>query len=101
MHLWNVLVAVAVVGSIVLVIDRRQRVAGLVALAASGVQALMAAGVITLGVKGVSLGLILGAALAVAGAVCYWQAAAKHAIAAATLVTAIGALQVAQYLKLL
>lgn len=101
MHLWDVLIAVAVIGSIVLVIDRRQRVAGLVALAASGIQALMAAGVVTLGVKGLSLGLILGAALAVAGAICYWRAAVKHAIAAATLVTAVGALQVAQLLELL
>jgi hypothetical protein len=101
MPLWNVLIAVALIGSIILVVDGRGRIYGAVALVASGLEALMTAELITFGVKGVSLGLILGGALLVAGALCYWRAAAKHAIAAASLVTAVGALQVAQILELL
>lgn len=101
MHLWNVLIAIALIGSIILVIDARQRLYALVALIASGLEALIAADMVTFGVKGISLGLILGGVLAVAGALCYWRATAKHAIAAATLVTAVGALQAARFLELI
>ena len=88
----------ALVGSIML-LQLSTRVYAVFAVVVSGLEVAMAFGVVSLHVRGVSL--LLGGALAVLGILMFMKAAAKTQVAAATVVTLVGALQVLQALKIL
>jgi hypothetical protein len=64
-----------------------------VALLASALEVAMAFGMIRLRLAGVSLGLVLGLALAIPGLVVWFRARSKPAVSAAAIVTLVGALQ--------
>ena len=90
----------ALVGSIVL-LQHSTRFYAIVAIVVSGLEVALAFGVVSLHIKGLSLVLVLGAVLAVVGVLMYLKASAKTQIAAATVVTLVGVLQVLQELKVL
>lgn len=90
----TVLVLAALAASILLFLQVRPRLLPIIALAASGVEAVIAFNVIRLDLKGVPLALILGAALAASGALLFLRVSNKRLVAAATTVTLVGGLQV-------
>jgi hypothetical protein len=82
----------ALLASVVLLGRGGSKVFSIVATVASGVEVLMAFHVVRLSVP--HLGLLLGAALALAGVVLYSKVNAKVAVACATVVALAGVLQV-------
>ena len=87
------LVWIAVVASLVMVAQYRPIVFPLVALIASGFEALMAFRIVSISVAHVPLGLVFALALLVSGIAVYVKSAAKPSVAAATAVAIVGALQ--------
>ena len=90
----------AVACSIVLLLQHKARLFPVIALAASALELLMALGILRLNAGGIPIALILGAALAVAGVAVYLKTSSKPVVSSATIVTLIGALQVASGLHL-
>jgi hypothetical protein len=84
----------ALAGSLVLFFAA-SRALGAIALVASGLEVAMAFGVIRLHLSGVPLGLVLGLALALPGAVAWFRAGSKAAVSGSAIVTFVGALQAA------
>jgi len=98
--LWTALIVAAVIASITLIVQER----GLAAAAAvllSGLEALIAFGVVSLQVRSLSVGLVLSAALTLAGAMAWGRAATKTAASAATVVTLVGVVQVLTMVEVL
>ncbi len=89
-----VLAIAAVVAALVLTLQHRPLVFPLIALVAAGLEALMALHVLRLGLGGVPIDVVLGAAIAVAGAVVWARTASKTVASASTVLVVIGALQV-------
>jgi len=100
-HTDTVLVVVALVSSIVLLLEKSERTIPLVAVIASGVEALLVFGVMSLSLAKFRIDVILPALLVLAGAISWARASGKHAITAGALVTFVGALQLAGALRLL
>ncbi|HEY2368181.1 MAG TPA: hypothetical protein VGH87_17400 [Polyangiaceae bacterium] len=90
----------AVACSIVLLLQHKARLFPLIALAASALELLMAAGILHLNAGSVPITLILGVAIAVAGIAVYLKTSSKPVVSSATVLTLIGALQVASGLHL-
>jgi hypothetical protein len=90
MHL--VLACVAVVAALIL-IQHRPLLFPIIALAVSGIEALMALRVLNIRLAGLSLDLVFGATLIVCGAAVYTRALAKSVVAASTVVAMVGVLQ--------
>jgi hypothetical protein len=89
---------VALVSALVLVFDGRTRWLAVAAALAAGIWLAQATGWLAVAIRGVPLGTILAAVLAVAGAILITRTQRKMSIVAATLVTAIGAMQLAAHL---
>jgi hypothetical protein len=94
MNVATVLVFAALSASILLFLRTRPRVLPIVALVASGLQALTLLKVVSLGGTGLPMGLILGGALAASGALLYLRVSSKPLVAAATVVAMVGAIEV-------
>jgi hypothetical protein len=90
----TLLPCLAVVASLILLVQHRPVGFAVVAAVASGLEALMAFGFLHMSVARVPLGLVLGAVLVVAGVAIYVKGVPKMVIAAATTVILVGALQV-------
>lgn len=90
----------AVACSIVLLLQHKARLFPIIALAASALELLMSMGFIHLSVGSLPIVLILGVALAVAGVAVYLKTSSKPIVSSATVITLIGALQVASGLHL-
>jgi len=93
-QLATVLILTALLASLVLAVEHRDRVVAGVAVLASGLEALIAFDVVSVSVRGLSLGLVLAVALTLAGAILWSRSAGKGAVTAATVVTVMGGLQV-------
>jgi hypothetical protein len=91
-HLGTALVIVALVSSIVLLLQS-ERTVSLVAVIASGLEALLVFGLMSLSVAKFRVDVILPALLAIAGVISWARASTKHVITAATLVSCVGVLQ--------
>ena len=91
----QLMVLVALVGSIVLVARGGTRPFALVALIASGIEALLVFRLIQLSVARFDLMTILAAAMLVAGGVCWYREGGKATVTSATAVALVGALQLA------
>lgn len=89
----------AVVCSVVLLLQHRARMFPVIALVASGLELLMAFGVLHFSLGGVSTLLVLGVALVVGGVGVYLKANGKPVVSAATIVSLIGLLQIAHALN--
>jgi hypothetical protein len=94
MTLHVALLVVALAAAILLVLSASSRALAAIALLAAGLEVAMAFGKIHFSVAGVPLGLVLGLALAIPGALVWLRASAKTAVSAATIVTLAGVLQV-------
>jgi hypothetical protein len=88
------LVLAAFAASVVLVFDRRDRVAPIIAVIASGLSAAIVLGIVSISSTKFRIDLILPAVLVVAAAVCWGRAAAKATVTAAAVVFVIGLIQV-------
>ena len=89
-----VLSVVALVASILLVMRFKSRLYPVVAAIVAGLEVALALGLVSFGIKGISLTLVLGAILLVAGVLCFLKASGKTSIASSTVVTFVGAIQV-------
>jgi hypothetical protein len=94
MSLPNLLVLVALGGAVLTLVYGKGRLLPIIALCIAGVLALLAFRVISLDLKGVPLGLLLGGGLAVVGGIIWFRSGAKLAVTGASLVTLVGALLV-------
>lgn len=101
MHVHTALVVVALASSIMLMLETSSRTVALVAVIASGVEALLVFGLMSLSVAKFRIDVILPALLAISGAIAWARTSSKHAITAGTLVTAVGALQLLSALHVL
>ena len=99
MGLATVLAVVALIGSIML-LQMGHRIYPSIAVLASGLEVAIAFRLITVQIHGVSLVLVLGAALAIAGGSSWVNAQKKSLVAAASIVTFIGAIQVLRTLRI-
>lgn len=93
MSLATTLAVVALVASIALLAMPR-RMYPTLAVLASALEVAMAFGVASLEVQGVSMRLLLGAILVVAGAITWVNSAAKPMVTASTVVIFVGTVQV-------
>jgi hypothetical protein len=96
----KLMVLLALAGSLVLVTQASARLFPIVALVASGLEALVMFRVVTFSVSGVNIFLILAIALVVGGGVSWVQTESKNTVTAATAVVVIGAIQLAAALHL-
>jgi hypothetical protein len=94
MTLHVTLAVAALAASAALFLSASSRALATIALVAAGLEVAMAFGVIRFAVAGVPLGLVLGIALAIPGALAWLRASAKAAISAAAIVALAGVLQV-------
>jgi hypothetical protein len=94
MTLHVTLAIAALAAALSLFLSASSRALAAVALIAAGLEVAMAFGKIHFSVAGVPLGLVLGLALAVPGALAWLRASAKVAISAAAIVALAGVLQV-------
>lgn len=94
------LVVVALVSSIVLLLNKSDRMFPMLATIVSGVEALLVFGVMSLSVAKFRIDVILPALLLVAGGVCWSRSSGKTTTTAATLVTMVAALQIIFVLRL-
>jgi hypothetical protein len=92
---------VAVVASVILLLHFHNKLLPIIALVASGLEALVGFGVVHLSLSGVSLRLILGGALAVASALMFVRVSGKTAAASSTCGVLVGCLQVLVELRVL
>ena len=96
----NLMILGALAASLVLVFRSGERIPAFIALAASALEALMAFRLVT--IKGPpQLGLILAAALAVAGCWSWMRASSKPTVTAATAIAFIGIVQLLVSLRVL
>ena len=100
-HSGTALIVVALVSSVVLLLEKSERTISLVAVLASGVEALLAFGLMSLSVAKFRIDVVLPALLVIAGAIAWARSSGKHAITAGALVTLVGALQLGHALHLL
>jgi hypothetical protein len=100
MHLSAALAACALVAAVALLAVHPNRgLPGLAALA-SGVEVAMTFQVVRIAVAHVPLGLVLGGVLLIAGGILLSRVSSRMTTIAATVVTLVGAIQVAQALHL-
>ena len=94
-HTGSALIVVALVSSVVLLLEKSERTISLVAVLASGIEALLAFGLMSLSLAKFRIDVVLPALLVIAGAIAWARSSGKHAVTAGTLVTLVGALQLA------
>ncbi len=95
----SALVVAALVAAIVVLVQQGGGLYPLIAVVVSGLEALLAFGLVHLSIAHLPLGLILGGVLAVVGVVLYVRVAAKSAVAASTIITLVGVIQVMRGLR--
>ena len=94
------LVVAALASSLLLVFQRGDRVFPIIALVASGIEALLAWRIIQLSSSAIRIDVILPALLAIAGVVCWARSTSKPTVTGATVITLIGVLQLLTALHL-
>ncbi len=94
MTIATLLVLTAVLGSVVLVAQSASRTFPLIALVASGLEALLALRVVNVSVSGINILFILALAVLVGGGASWMHATGKSTVTAATAVAMVGAVQV-------
>jgi glucose dehydrogenase len=91
------LVVAALAASILVLVVQNGGIYPIVAVAVSGIEALLSFGIVHVSIS--HLWLILGIALAVVGVMIYLRSSAKPAVAASAIIALVGALQVWQGLR--
>ena len=100
MSLSLALAALAFAASLFLLFQFSDRLLPGIAVALSAVELLLRLNILRLDLRGLSLALVLGAALCVVGAVMYFRVSSKGAVTAATAVLLVGAVQLLGALRL-
>lgn len=95
MNVATLMVLAALAASLVLVMQASSRLFPIVALIASGLEALLVFKVVTFSMSGINFGLVLAIALLVGGGGSWMQTDSKTPVTAATAVALIGAIQLA------
>jgi hypothetical protein len=95
------LVLAAVGGSVVALVQHRERLFPVLALVASGLAALMLLGVVNLSVKGFPIMAILGGLMLVTGGVIWARGAGKWVITGATVIALVGLLEILRFLNVM
>jgi hypothetical protein len=93
------LIVIAFASSLLLALGRAERLFSVVALAVSGIEALIVFDVVTFKVKPFRLDVVFPALLLVAGLVCWSRLSTKGQVTAATIVSLVGALQLLTALR--
>jgi hypothetical protein len=88
------LIVTAFIASLVLLMQRGDRLAPGVAVIASGLQALIVLHIVSISVARFRIDLILASLLFAAGAICWSRSSTKSAVTASVLVATVGLLQV-------
>ena len=102
MHdLHTAMVVVALASSALLLAQSSERLFAGIAFLAAGVEALLAFKLMSLSLSSIRIDVILPALLVVGGGIAWWRTGGKGQITAATLVTAVGLLQLASSLRVL
>jgi hypothetical protein len=91
----TVLVIAAVISSVLLVMNRGDKLFPVIAVVAAGIMALMVFGVMSLSLKAFRVDVILPAVLVVAGALCWGRSSSKSDTTAATVLVAAATLMLA------
>lgn len=94
----NLMILGALAASLLLVFRSGERIPAFIALAAAALEALIAFGLVTIR-SAPSLGLILAAALTLAGGWAWMRASSKPTVTAATVVALVGVIQLLVALK--
>lgn len=100
MTLSTVLAVCALVGAIFLVFRADVRVWAIVAAITAGIQVAMALRLVQFGIRGLSLNLVFGAILVATGLIMFFKLSDRIAVASATTITLVGAIQVLQALSI-
>lgn len=87
------LVIIALISSVVLAMGRGDRIFPVVAVLTSALEALIAFDAVTISVRSFRIDVVLPALLVLAGLVCWARLSTKGQVTAATLVSAVGILQ--------
>ena len=95
-QLGTVLVVVAVICSVLLVMNRGDKLFPVVAVVASGILALMHFGVMSLSLRAFRVDVILPAVLVVAGAMCWARSSSKSDTTSATVLLAAATILLAR-----
>lgn len=101
MNVATALVLVGLVSSIVLLLQKEERTIPVIAVLASGIEALLAFGLMSLSLAKFRVDVVLPAVLAVAGVIAWTRASTKHTITASALIAAVGAVQLLGALRLM
>ena len=99
-HFASALVLAALCASVILVLNRGDRLFPVIAAVASGIEALMVFGILTLQLASFRVDVILPAALSIAGGICWARSATKSNIAASTVVLMVGIMQLLRALNI-
>ena len=92
-HFGTALIVAALAGSIFLLLHRGERLFPMVAVIASGVEALIVFGILTLSLTRFRIDVILPAALSIAAGICWARSSTKSTTAASTVVLMVGLMQ--------
>ena len=93
MSLSLVFAVAALIGGFLLLGDKSSRMWGIIAMIAAGADVAIALGLLTLSIAGLSISLLLGIVLAVAGIIALMRISSKVRVIAATIVASVGILQ--------
>ncbi len=99
-NLGTTMVVTTLVASLYLLLHKSDRMVPTVAVIAAAIQALIVFGLMSLSLAKFRIDVILPAVLTVAGAVCWGKESTKGTITAATLLTAIGAMELLLALRI-
>ena len=95
------LIIAALAGSIILVLNRGDRLFPVIALVTAGLEALIVFGIIQLSISTFRIDIILPALLTLSGAICWSKSSEKTTITSATIVTLVGLVQLLIAIRLL
>jgi hypothetical protein len=100
-QLATLVIASALISSLILVLNRGDKILPIVALLAVGLEAALHFGVIQLSFAKFRIDVILPALIVIAGGVCWARATAKGPVTAAAVLFAVGAIQLLAAVHLL
>jgi hypothetical protein len=95
MNLSMIFAVAAMAGAVLLLVQTSNRIWPLVAVIAAGIHLLILTRIVHLSISGLSLSLVLGLALAVAGVMCWLKVSSKLHVSAATVVALLGLIMAA------
>jgi hypothetical protein len=100
-HFASALVLAALCASVILVLNRGDRLFPVIAAVAAGIEALIVFGILSLSLAKFRVDVILPAAMSIAGGICWARSSGKSTTAASTVVLMVGLMQLLLALNIL